>query len=59
MDSFRKLVGQSFTMRRKTLRNCMRGLLQVGQIESAGIDPGLRPESLGLQQFAALANLME
>jgi hypothetical protein len=37
----------------------MRGLLQVGQIESAGIDPGLRPESLGLQQFAALANLME
>jgi 16S rRNA (adenine1518-N6/adenine1519-N6)-dimethyltransferase len=59
MDSFRKLVGRSFSMRRKTLRNCMRGLLQVGQIESAGIDPGLRPESLGLQQFAALANLME
>jgi hypothetical protein len=59
MESFRKLVGQSFTMRRKTLRNCMRGLLEVGQIESAGIDPGLRPESLGLEQFAALANLMD
>ena len=58
MESFRKLVGQSFTMRRKTLRNCMRGLLETGQIESAGIDPGLRPESLGLAQFAALANLM-
>ena len=59
MESFRKLVGQSFTMRRKTLRNCMRGLLETGQIESAGIDPRLRPESLGLEQFAALANLMD
>jgi 16S rRNA (adenine1518-N6/adenine1519-N6)-dimethyltransferase len=59
MESFRKLVGQSFTMRRKTLRNCMRGLLEAEQIESAGIDPGLRPESLGLEQFAALANLMD
>jgi 16S rRNA (adenine1518-N6/adenine1519-N6)-dimethyltransferase len=59
MEAFRKLVRQSFTMRRKTLRNCMRGLLQAEQIESAGIDPGLRPESLGLLEFATLSNLMD
>jgi 16S rRNA (adenine1518-N6/adenine1519-N6)-dimethyltransferase len=41
------------------LRNCMRGLLDAEQIQSAGIDPGLRPEALGLEQFAALAGLMD
>ena len=58
MDAFQKLVGQAFTMRRKTLRNCLRGLLEVNQIESAGIDPGLRPEALGLEEFATLARMM-
>ncbi|HLF29597.1 MAG TPA: 16S rRNA (adenine(1518)-N(6)/adenine(1519)-N(6))-dimethyltransferase RsmA [Xanthomonadales bacterium] len=59
MEAFQRLVNQAFTMRRKTLRNCMRGLLHAGQIESAGIDPSLRPEVLSLQQFAALARLMD
>lgn len=59
MEAFRKLINQAFTMRRKTLRNCLRGLLEPGQIESAGIDPGLRPEALGLEQFAALSRLMD
>ena len=58
MDAFQRLVGQAFTMRRKTLRNCLRGLLEPAQIESAGIDPRLRPEALGLKEFAALARLM-
>lgn len=57
MESFDRLVSQAFSMRRKTLRNCMRGLLDSSQIESAGIDPGLRPESLSLAEFAHLANL--
>lgn len=59
MDAFRKLVNQAFSMRRKTLRNCLRGLLDAGQIESAGIEPGLRPEALDLEQFAALSRLMD
>jgi 16S rRNA (adenine1518-N6/adenine1519-N6)-dimethyltransferase len=46
-------------MRRKTLRNSLRGLLDVSLIEGAGIDPGLRAEALDLEQFAALSNLME
>jgi len=56
---FDRLVTQAFSMRRKTLRNSLRGLLDASLIESAGIDPGLRAEALGLEQFAALANLME
>jgi 16S rRNA (adenine1518-N6/adenine1519-N6)-dimethyltransferase len=59
MGAFRRLVEQAFTMRRKTLRNCLRGLLEVRQIESAGIDPGLRPEMLGLEEFAALSRMMD
>lgn len=57
--AFDRLVIQAFSMRRKTLRNSLRGLLDVSLIESAGIDPGLRAEALGLKQFAALSNLIE
>jgi len=57
--AFDRLVSQAFSMRRKTLRNSLRGLLDVSLIESAGIDPGLRAEALGLEQFAALSNLMK
>ena len=59
MDAFDKLVSQAFTMRRKTLRNCLRGLLQTEQIESVGIDAGLRPEALSLAKFATLSGLMD
>ncbi len=58
-ESFDRLVIQAFSMRRKTLRNSLRDMLDVSLIESAGIDPGLRADALGLKQFAALSNLME
>jgi len=59
MPTFERLVSQAFSTRRKTLRNCLKGLLDAPQIEAAGIDPGLRPETLGVAQFAALASLLE
>lgn len=59
MAQFERLVSQAFSMRRKTLRNSLRGLLDAGRIESAGVDPRVRPESLGLEEFAALSNLLE
>jgi 16S rRNA (adenine1518-N6/adenine1519-N6)-dimethyltransferase len=52
---FDRVVTQAFSMRRKTLRNSLRGLLDAETIAAAGIDPGLRPEALDLAQFAALA----
>ena len=59
MALFERLVSQAFSMRRKTLRNSLRGMLDAAMIESAGIDPGVRPETLGLAQFAALCELLE
>jgi 16S rRNA (adenine1518-N6/adenine1519-N6)-dimethyltransferase len=59
MAVFQQLVTQAFSMRRKTLRNCLRGMLDTSMIEAAGIDPGLRPETLGLKEFAALSEILE
>ncbi len=50
------LVKQAFAQRRKTLRNTLKGLLGEEDIRSSGSDPGARPETLTLQQYAALAN---
>ena len=59
MAVFKQLVSQAFSMRRKTLRNSLRGMLDAAMIQSAGIDPGLRPEALGLAEFAALSEILE
>jgi 16S rRNA (adenine1518-N6/adenine1519-N6)-dimethyltransferase len=59
MALFERLVSQAFSMRRKTLRNSLRGMLDSTMIESAGIDPGARPETLSLAQFAALCEILE
>jgi 16S rRNA (adenine1518-N6/adenine1519-N6)-dimethyltransferase len=56
---FERLLAQAFSMRRKTLRNSLRALLTAEQITAAGIDPGQRPETLTLQQFAALCDQLD
>lgn len=53
---FAALVGQVFTQRRKAIRNGLKSFLSPAEIETAGIDPGLRPEQLSLADFAALGN---
>jgi 16S rRNA (adenine1518-N6/adenine1519-N6)-dimethyltransferase len=51
----RALVTAAFSHRRKTLRNGLKGLLEPADIESCGIDPQLRPETLAPSQFGLLA----
>jgi 16S rRNA (adenine1518-N6/adenine1519-N6)-dimethyltransferase len=51
-----RVVREAFNQRRKTLRNTLRRLLDVHDIEAAGIDPGLRPEQLDLAAFVRLAD---
>ena len=51
-----QVVSQAFSQRRKTLRNSLKTLLSAEQIYATGIDPGERPERLGLTEFAALAD---
>jgi 16S rRNA (adenine1518-N6/adenine1519-N6)-dimethyltransferase len=50
------LVTQAFSQRRKTLRNTLRDYLSSEQMQTLGIDPGRRAETLSLDEFAALAN---
>lgn len=58
-ESFRRVVRASFQMRRKTLKNALRGLGDPGRSEralkSAKIDPARRGETLSIEEFAALA----
>lgn len=55
-DEFSKIVNFSFTQRRKTLRNILKGKLDVAQIEALGIEPTIRPERLSLEDFTKIAN---
>ena len=53
--ALRTLVTAAFSHRRKTLRNGLKGLLTVEDIETCGIDAQLRPETLAPAQFGLLA----
>jgi 16S rRNA (adenine1518-N6/adenine1519-N6)-dimethyltransferase len=54
-----RLVAQAFSQRRKTIRNSLRGVVTVAELEAAGIDPGLRPEAIGIADYVRLANTLE
>ncbi len=49
------LLKQVFSRRRKTIRNCLRGLLDEADIDDCKVDPGKRPEQLDIHQFIMLA----
>ena len=53
-----KLVAQAFSMRRKTLRNNLKKVISAEQIESLGIDPSHRAETLGVEDFVKLSNFV-
>ena len=53
-----QLVSQAFAQRRKTLRNNLRGLLEQADFDALGIDSGLRPENLSVEQFIAMADYL-
>ncbi|MDX1804963.1 MAG: 16S rRNA (adenine(1518)-N(6)/adenine(1519)-N(6))-dimethyltransferase RsmA [Alcanivorax sp.] len=53
----RRLVAQAFSQRRKAIRNSLKSMVSAEQFEQAGIDPGLRPDQLGVAEYVALANL--
>lgn len=50
-----QVVREAFGKRRKTLGNALKGTLSREQIEAAGIDPGLRAETLPPSAFVTLA----
>jgi 16S rRNA (adenine1518-N6/adenine1519-N6)-dimethyltransferase len=54
---FARVVAAAFSMRRKTLRNSLRGLVGPARFAAAGVDDERRPETLSPAEFAALATL--
>lgn len=50
-ELLRRVVQTAFGQRRKTLRNNLKGLIDIPRLESLGIDPGARAETLELHQF--------
>ena len=56
---FADVVTRAFGKRRKTLRNALRELLEARELEQLGIEPGARGETLGVPEFARIANYLE
>ncbi len=54
-SSLERVVRAAFAQRRKTLRNNLKGLIDVSRLEALGIDPGARAETLELSQFIEIA----
>jgi len=57
--AFSALVAKAFSQRRKTVRNALKGLADEQQLESAGIDPTIRPEQIPVENWVALANSLQ
>jgi len=57
--AFGKFVTLAFSQRRKTLRNVLKEVCSAKQLESIGISPSSRAQSLTLQQFADIFELIE
>ena len=54
LHTFKLLVSQAFSQRRKTIRNSLKNLIEEQDFLALDIDPNLRAESLTLEQFAML-----
>ncbi|MDI5935514.1 16S rRNA (adenine(1518)-N(6)/adenine(1519)-N(6))-dimethyltransferase RsmA [Halomonas kalidii] len=50
------LVREAFGQRRKTLRNNLKGRIEAADLETLGIDPGRRPQTLTVAEFVRIAN---
>jgi 16S rRNA (adenine1518-N6/adenine1519-N6)-dimethyltransferase len=55
LPQYAAVVSAAFGQRRKTLRNALRTLLDEAAISAAGVDPGVRAETLPAAAFGALA----
>ncbi|MEO6927584.1 MAG: 16S rRNA (adenine(1518)-N(6)/adenine(1519)-N(6))-dimethyltransferase RsmA [Casimicrobiaceae bacterium] len=55
---FARVVAAAFAQRRKTLRNALSALCDAATMRDAGIDPAARGETLSVNDFVRLANLL-
>lgn len=58
-DLLGQVVTKGFSQRRKVIRNCLAGMFDESELREAGIDPQLRPEAIPLENYVALARMLE
>jgi len=58
LTTLQTVVRTAFNARRKTLRKGLGGLVTAQQLQSLGIDDGLRPENLWLADYVRIADLL-
>lgn len=56
LKTLQAVVRTAFNARRKTLRKALGGMVSVAQLQSLGINDGLRPENLALADYVAIAD---
>jgi len=52
------VVTSAFNQRRKTIRNSLKKVISVADIEALGINVSLRPENLTLENYVTIANFV-
>ena len=58
LATLQAVVRTAFNARRKTLRKALGGMITAEQLQSLGINDGLRPENLALADYVAIADLL-
>lgn len=58
LATLQAVVRTAFNARRKTLRKALGGMVSVEQLQSLGVNDGLRPENLELADYVAIADLL-
>jgi len=58
LKTLQAVVRTAFNARRKTLRKALAALVTVDQLQSVGINDGLRPENLSLADYVKIADLL-
>ena len=51
-----KIVTSAFMQRRKTIRNSLKDIVEIADLEAVGIDSGLRPEQISILKYVELSN---
>ena len=58
-ELFAEIVAAAFSMRRKTLRNTLKGRLTDADFQALAIDAGWRAENLGVAEYVRIANYIQ
>ena len=56
VNTLERVCAQAFNQRRKTIRNSLKDCISEKNLASLDINPGVRAETLSLQNFATIAN---